>query len=157
MTMHHRLGLVEGAGLTDAEIAAVLAATQAGSITERIEGRFYDVSLDASVLVREPTDEGVVDLVARLFDEPAGGVSADEASRAELCVLVPGCKNRDFVVARSVEGAPGWAFKDLDVAHAELKGAAEDLGHPPDPHTLSHLRRASSLGVVVVFGERRGR
>src|SRR6185369_2770328 len=98
-SMQHRLGLVEGAGLNDVEICRVLTAMKVGSITERIEGRFYDLSVDGSVLLRAPTDEGVVDLVARLYDEPAGTAVPDEAAYAELCVLVPGSTNAEFHVA----------------------------------------------------------
>lgn len=152
--MQHRLGLVEGAGLNDVEICRVLAEMKVGSITERIEGRFYDLSVDGSVLVRAPTDEGVVDLAARLFDEPPGTASPEEASYAELCVLVPGSANPEFHVARGINGVPGWIFKDLDAAHAELKKAVAAVHHTAEPHTLSHLRRASSLSVAVVFGER---
>lgn len=153
MTVRHRLGLYEGAGLVDEEVARVLAATGA-SVTERIAGRFYDVRADGNLLVREPTDDGVVDLLARLFDEPPGTAEPDEVARAELCVLVPGSRDPRFAHATAVDGVPGWRFRSLDAAHAALKGEREALGHEAEPHTLSHLRRAAALSVVVVFGER---
>ena len=154
MSIRQRLGLVEGAGLNDEEICKVLAAMQVASITERISGRFYELTLDGSILVREPADEGVVDLLARLYDEPDGKASDDEAAAAELCVLVPASRSPDFQAARGITGVPGWIFKDLDAAHGALKKAAARVGHTAEPHTLSHLRRASSLSVAVIFGER---
>ena len=125
MAMHFRCGLVEGAGLSEAELRTVLLATGARSVTERLDGAFYDVWVDAGALRRAPSDPDVSDLLAALFDAPSPGVGWDEAAAAELCALVPGAESDAFRVARAVEGVPGLAFKDLDAALEALGAKLE--------------------------------
>jgi hypothetical protein len=153
----YRFGLVEGAGLSDEELWRVLVRMQVPMVTERFDRGFdrgfYDVVREGDGLRREPSDEGVVDLLATLWAAPHVEAHHELATYAELCVLVPGGNSADFHIARAIAGVPGWAFKDLDVAVSELTNAKQDRLEPPTA-LLSLLRRASNLNVVVVFGER---
>ncbi len=157
MSIQYRFGLFEGAALHEDEVRAVLEHMRAPCITERIEGRFYDVMLEGDALMREPTDPRAVDTLAAFFDAGGSDVSHAEASQAELCVLVPMSESADFRIARSVASVPGWSFKNLETAYASLTKGANEGAEPriaPSPKTLADLKRASELGVVVVFGER---